>query len=66
MSSSMIRKKIAKNENYACYLDKNGNETTYEKLVEEYQNANLNCPTIIDWRSDVTNMFKQTLYTVKD
>lgn len=60
--------------NYLCehgygtgvYLDKDGKETTYEKLVEEYQNANLNCPTIIDWRSDVSNMFKQTLYTEDD
>ena len=46
---------------YAKYLG-----LDYEKLVEEYQNANLNCPTIIDWRSDVSNMFKQTLYTEDD
>ena len=60
--------------NYLCehgygtgvYLDKNGKETTYEKLVEEYQNANLNSPTIVDWRSDVSNTFKQTLYTEDD
>jgi len=48
------------------FLDDNGNETTYEKLVEQYQNANRNLPTIIDWRSDVTNMFKQDLYTEDD
>ena len=43
-------------------------ETTYKQLVEEFEtdSANKGINTVVDWRSDVSNMFKQTLYTEDD
>ncbi|MCR4880440.1 MAG: hypothetical protein K6A44_00595 [bacterium] len=51
-------------------VDEGGNrtETTYEKLVEEFQNdaQTRSVKTVVDWRADESNMFKQALYTEDD
>ena len=43
-------------------------ETSYKELVEEFQSnsSNKGINTVVDWRSDVSNMFKETLYTEDD
>ena len=50
------------------YVDDEGNPTSYEKLVEQFQNGNTTrgIPTVIDWRSDQYCNFKQTAYTEDD
>ena len=49
-------------------IDDEGNrvETSYKDLVEKFQNQNTGEQTVIDWRSDVSNMFKEVLYTEDD
>ncbi|MCQ2957726.1 MAG: hypothetical protein MJ180_02365 [Candidatus Gastranaerophilales bacterium] len=51
-----------------AFVDDDGNPTTYEKLVEQFENDTTNTyrKTVVDWRSDETSTFKQTLYTEDD
>ena len=42
------------------------NEVSYEDLVELFQNQNLGTKTVIDWRADESNIFKQANYTEDD
>jgi len=50
------------------YFDDEGNETTYEKLLENFQNDKTlgSHKTVIDWQADVSGTFKQNYYTEDD
>jgi len=54
--------------NSGVYVDDDGNPTSYEELLEKFQNNTITSgtPTVIDWRADQSSTFKQTLYTEDD
>ena len=53
---------------YNVNEDGSRTETTYANLVEEFQNNSITrgVKTVVDWRADESNMFKQALYTEDD
>lgn len=50
------------------YYDDKGEPTTYQKLLDQYgsDSATAGLSTVIDWRADASNMFKQEYYTEDD